>query len=485
MSTISVVLPICIGTLKYLLHSYTSICREAESADHAAGMAELSQGCIICEKSIGDEHDYTTLICHAAGQTICHTTHAHDKCWEKFKKTFVRGRGTSSRTQTFFCPVNGCHNALEHQHMSIRKKTTNGGRARGSESSSDSKYAALPGLDGAPRLPVKQGAEKRGKREPLEKNQSDDDEENRCSSSKADGTRCGRPVFDHELRVCKLHAESARRAAEFARKVAQDLEQQKDTTQVEETPEDLPPITAVVPVRSRGINIEIPDGPAKAAESDTESVASKDKEAAAVDKFTVAPLKPAPWAAKADATNLKKGSTFTGDERLLDNCPVCMEEKAYVQMKPCGHTLCGGCLDLWTTQRSSFAQTLLTGSSVTTCPLCRAGVQETATVSQQEQLLVGGQLEGLPQGLPPPPAQKQRSAATARGGHDADELAEEDLPAWDEPVGTWAAAHHVGLDADLSGMWDNSASTDALGAPEALAWSRRNVRSTRPALVAS
>lgn len=124
--------------------------------------------CICCEKEIFDEQDYTTLICHAAGQTISHTTLAHDKCWDKFKKSFVRGRGTSSRTQTFFCPVNGCHNALQHQHMSVRKKTHGGssagptapkkvdGLASGSGDVPDS-YTALPGLDGAPRLPAKQG----------------------------------------------------------------------------------------------------------------------------------------------------------------------------------------------------------------------------------------------------------------------------------------------------------------------------------------
>ena len=85
--------------------------------------------CICCEKEIFEEQDYTTLICHAAGQTISHTTLAHDKCWEKFKKSFVRGRGTSSRTQTFFCPVAGCHNALQHQHLSVRKKTHGSGSA--------------------------------------------------------------------------------------------------------------------------------------------------------------------------------------------------------------------------------------------------------------------------------------------------------------------------------------------------------------------
>ena len=82
--------------------------------------------CITCEKEIFEEQDYTTLVCHAAGQTNCHTSLAHDKCWEKFKKSFIRGRGTSNRTQTFFCPVSGCHNALEHQHVSKGKKTHSG-----------------------------------------------------------------------------------------------------------------------------------------------------------------------------------------------------------------------------------------------------------------------------------------------------------------------------------------------------------------------
>ena len=123
--------------------------------------------CICCEKEIFEEQDYTTLICHAAGQTISHTTLAHDKCWEKFKKSFVRGRGTSSRTQTFFCPVAGCHNALQHQHLSVRKKTHGSGsagptapkKADGLSTGGDvaDSYTALPGLDGAPRLPSKQG----------------------------------------------------------------------------------------------------------------------------------------------------------------------------------------------------------------------------------------------------------------------------------------------------------------------------------------
>ena len=130
-------------------------------------MAEQGR-CICCEKEIFEEQDYTTLICHAAGQTISHTTLAHDKCWEKFKKSFVRGRGTSSRTQTFFCPVNGCHNALQHQHLSVRKKTHapgSGGATApkkadglsGGDGLTADSYTQLPGIDGAPRLPAKQG----------------------------------------------------------------------------------------------------------------------------------------------------------------------------------------------------------------------------------------------------------------------------------------------------------------------------------------
>ena len=123
--------------------------------------------CICCQKEIYEEQDYTTLICHAAGQAMSHTTLAHDKCWEKFKKSFVRGRGTSSRTQTFFCPVGGCHNVLQHQHLSVRKKTHGSGsagptaprKADGLSTGAEvaDSYTALPGLDGAPRLSSKQG----------------------------------------------------------------------------------------------------------------------------------------------------------------------------------------------------------------------------------------------------------------------------------------------------------------------------------------
>ena len=55
-----------------------------------------------------------------------------------------------------------------------------------------------------------------------------------------------------------------------------------------------------------------------------------------------------------------------------------------MKMEPCGHTCCGGCLDQWMSQKSSFAQTLRNGSSDTTCPLCRAAVTDTIAATPLE-----------------------------------------------------------------------------------------------------
>ena len=95
-------------------------------------------------------------------------------------------------------------------------------------------------------------------------------------------------------------------------------------------------------------------------------------------------LKPAPWAAAIEGTNQKKGWNAAIDKTGLDECPVCLEEKADVKMEPCGHTCCGGCIDQWMSQKSSFAQTLRTGSSDTTCPLCRAAVTSTVAATPVE-----------------------------------------------------------------------------------------------------
>ena len=179
--------------------------------------------CITCEKEIFEEQDYTTLVCHAAGQTNCHTSLAHDKCWEKFKKSFIRGRGTSNRTQTFFCPVSGCHNALEHQHVSKGKKTHSGEQA---------KIAFVEGGDA--KAEKSEGSEDRkakaAKRAALlaaQEEEEEEDDSNTCRGYKADGTRCGRNVFDTELGVCKQHVDWARKQKEFMERKAKEEEERE------------------------------------------------------------------------------------------------------------------------------------------------------------------------------------------------------------------------------------------------------------------
>jgi len=179
--------------------------------------------CITCEKEIFEEQDYTTLVCHAAGQTNCHTSLAHDKCWEKFKKSFIRGRGTSNRTQTFFCPVSGCHNALEHQHVSKGKKTHSGEQA---------KIAFVEGGDA--KAEKSEGSEDRkakaAKRAALlaaQEEEEEEDDSNTCRGYKADGTRCGRNVFDAELGVCKQHVDWARKQKEFMERKAKEEEERE------------------------------------------------------------------------------------------------------------------------------------------------------------------------------------------------------------------------------------------------------------------
>ena len=51
-----------------------------------------------------------------------------------------------------------------------------------------------------------------------------------------------------------------------------------------------------------------------------------------------AELKPAPWAAAIEGINQKKGWNGAIDKTGLEDCPVCLEEKADVKMDPCGHT---------------------------------------------------------------------------------------------------------------------------------------------------
>lgn len=138
--------------------------------------------------------------------------------------------------------------------------------------------------------------------------------------------------------------------------------------------------------RSAGIGIEIGEGPTTKRVDSVESAeeAAARAAATAARAQAAAELKPAPWAAAIEGINQKKGWNAAIDKTGLEDCPVCLEEKADVKMDPCGHTCCGGCLDQWMSQKSSFAQTLRNGSSDTTCPLCRAAVTDTVAATPVE-----------------------------------------------------------------------------------------------------
>lgn len=225
-------------------------------------------------------------------------------------------------------------------------------------------------------------------------------------------------MIDFDLCVCKLHIDVARRAAEFAARAAEE-EEMRERGELERSGEDAddpaelavssrlcarvgkplhdassfgPPVKKLsmisdvsarshaAPAHAIGINMEIPDGPII---SDRAKV--KDALPAGLPPPPPpAPAKPAPWAAAIDGTNQKKARDFAADNRFLDTCPICFENKATVQMKPCDHSCCGVCLDQWMSQRSSFAQTLRNGSSVTTCPLCRGAVLNTLTAQPKD-----------------------------------------------------------------------------------------------------
>ena len=135
-----------------------------------------------------------------------------------------------------------------------------------------------------------------------------------------------------------------------------------------------------------GIGIEIGEGPTTKRVDSVESAeeAAARAAATAARAQAAAELKPAPWAAAIEGINQKKGWNAAIDKTGLEDCPVCLEEKADVKMDPCGHTCCGGCLDQWMSQKSSFAQTLRNGSSDTTCPLCRAAVTDTVAATPVE-----------------------------------------------------------------------------------------------------
>ena len=74
-----------------------------------------------------------------------------------------------------------------------------------------------------------------------------------------------------------------------------------------------------------------------------------------------------------------------------------MELKATIQLKPCNHAACDKCIESWMLNSTSFAQTIRTGKSVTTCPLCRATVQDTVALAASALAASEeGNLDGAP-----------------------------------------------------------------------------------------
>ena len=221
-------------------------------------------------------------------------------------------------------------------------------------------------------------------------------EDNRCIGLKADGTRCGRPVTDVKLCACKLHVDTLRRQRDFELKHAEEAAERERQAELElqqarqrkedELPDTKLDLESLFGNRAPAINIEIGDGPAvrrvDPAETGEDLVAKAAAQQAKQEAQAAREaLKPAKWAATQQGLNQKKGWGGAVDKTGLEDCPVCLEEKADVKMEPCGHTCCGSCLDQWMSTKSSFAQTLRTGSSDTTCPLCRAAVSETVAAT--------------------------------------------------------------------------------------------------------
>ena len=43
------------------------------------------------------------------------------------------------------------------------------------------------------------------------------------------------------------------------------------------------------------------------------------------------------------------------DPDELEDCPICLEVKAIISLKPCGHAACDRCIDQWMMSKTSFA----------------------------------------------------------------------------------------------------------------------------------
>ena len=354
--------------------------------------------CQVCGKDIGTDQDSTQLVCNAAGQTVQHTSQVHDKCWERFKKQFVRGRAGNRTANVFFCPVDGCHNSLHGQHTAVRQVEKTVDRMH-MEAEKDSGTPVIEASNGRHRELSE--AERRKREEALGLLEEVEDFEGRCQHVKADGTFCGRNVVDEDYGCCRIHLEAAKKKRALEKALSQDDSEEKRRLEAErrEREEAASSLNKGPIVRERGINMDIGEkakpAPAPMAAS-PEAAGFADEGASDV---PAAPIKVAAWAAAKSGINQQKARDLCDSEAFVDpseleDCPICMEVKAIIQLKPCNHAACDKCIDSWMLNSTSFAQTIRTGKSVTTCPLCRATVQDTVALAASA-MPADDEVEGL------------------------------------------------------------------------------------------
>ena len=259
----------------------------------------MADSCLLCQRPMTDDQDCVTLVCHAGGETKSHTTTTHDKCWEKFKKQNVRSRAGNRIATVFFCPVDGCHNALKGQHTAARKVEGKVER-RFNETNEPSGDASE---ESAPRQ--LSATERRKREEALGLLEEVDDLEGRCTEPRNDGTACGRQIFDMELGCCKLHVEQCRKKLLLAQQLDSDAVEKRKLAEAKECePESGLLAAAARPRRDVGINMDIPDKAPVVAQA--APPASEPPAPAPAADVPSAPIKLAAWAAAKSGSNQQK-----------------------------------------------------------------------------------------------------------------------------------------------------------------------------------
>ena len=68
-------------------------------------------------------------------------------------------------------------------------------------------------------------------------------------------------------------------------------------------------------------------------------------------------------------------------------CIVCMERKANVRFRPCGHEMCDVCIKDYQRNNESGSSVVRKGSSATSCHFCRGDIEETIAIGPPSQVL--------------------------------------------------------------------------------------------------